>query len=525
MRAGPGCILVAGILSLIPFLSLPGAPESPHFQATTISFDGDVPDHWTAEMNGDSLQDLVVARWSRERGREILIYLQQEGGSFPGEPDRRIPVKKDIVAFSIADVRTEPGSELLLFTASSCFSYSTAKSGYAGNVARLFQEPFLWDVPGPREVAFLPGAADIDGDGSPEILVPGREGFALFGKAHPGQPPGRENEGYELRARFPLKVQESRKRDNSGRIILPMGNQPRERPFSDLVLLEEDRSRGGDQLLKINRSLTAPLFAEANGDGRLDLFYFQEKGEEEGIQLFLQNRDGSFPVKRSWRGWVSNSGPIRPVDLDGDGMVDLLVRKQENSKEGNLTFYRNRGGSFSVTQPDQVMKFSGFIAAESAIDLDGDGRRELVVSTYEISKTGALIGGRVDRRLFIHSPKTGNAEPGNPEGRLFRTRPASAFEEQFGPDAIRGISQSVILEGDLPGRGSRDALLVNRNGTLEGREIGRDFQIAREPFWRFVPPRTIIKLRVSDLNGDGRSDILLGHSRSLTLLVSRRSRP
>ena len=103
--------------------------------------------YWAADMNGDLLGDILIASWSESGGREFLIYTQEENGKFSNSPWRRIEIKKDIIAFALADLRPEPGSELLFFTASACYSLSCAIQGYADNLRKLFEWELIKSVP------------------------------------------------------------------------------------------------------------------------------------------------------------------------------------------------------------------------------------------------------------------------------------------------------------------------------------------------------------------------------------------
>src|SRR5690606_30248318 len=70
------------------------------------------------DMDGDGRSDVIVPAWSQEAGRELLVYLQQADGRFPSQPSRRVEIKPEIIAIGLADLRPEPGKEVLLFTSS-----------------------------------------------------------------------------------------------------------------------------------------------------------------------------------------------------------------------------------------------------------------------------------------------------------------------------------------------------------------------------------------------------------------------
>jgi hypothetical protein len=184
----------------------------------------------------------------------------------------------------------------------------------------------------------------------------------------------------------------------------------------------------------------------------------------------------------------------------------------KDSDQQTYRLFRNRGGRFEIEKPDGVMKFSGYRMKVSVLDLDGDGRPELAVSSYEIPAAGALAGGRVVRRLFIY-----RSEP----ERLFSQRPALKHEETFGARDVKGIGQRLFLDADLLGRRVHDALLVDREGSLAAIHFTPELSLESEPFWSFMPEKMILRIEAADLNGDSRSDLILHHKNLLTVLVSR----
>jgi hypothetical protein len=105
--------------------------------------------------------------------------------------------------------------------------------------------------------------------------------------------------------------------------------------------------------------------------------------------------------------------------------------------------------------------------------------------------------------------------------RVFSRHPDARWEETFTAKQIKGIGQRITFEADILGRGRRCALLVDRNGALIARAVSTSLALETEPFWSFVPRRTILSVDTRDLNGDKRSDVILRHIRSLTVLVSR----
>ena len=240
-------------------------PGELQFSTSRLPFTGDLIDIWNASLDGRHGEDLIIATWSRERGRELAVHFQGPGGDYPSSPDRRIPVKADIVAFSVADVRDEPGSELLLFTRSSCFSYSTAHDGYARNARRLFKWDFLCDMPSPDGLPYLECRLDPE-----RLVVPGPTGFGVF-RRHL-----REQPGFELARRIPMARAEPQTAPNAHGFTMTVGVGVSSLVrHSDLVLFPPGQRSGDNNLLSLSRWLLAPTLLDLDGDGHAHLTMFQ----------------------------------------------------------------------------------------------------------------------------------------------------------------------------------------------------------------------------------------------------------
>lgn len=130
--------------------------------------------------------------------------------------------------------------------------------------------------------------------------------------------------------------------------------------------------------------------ADLDGDGRPELF----TNDYNGRHLLVFTGDGGGRMRGPTRIRSRfQPGGINPHDTDGDGDLDLVV-----ASFGHVQIFENRGGldlrgagAVAVPQaPDEVV----------AVDLDRDGRRELMVVANDSNKLYQL-GVRPGNRLVI----------------------------------------------------------------------------------------------------------------------------
>lgn len=122
------------------------------------------------------------------------------------------------------------------------------------------------------------------------------------------------------------------------------------------------------------------VLADMDGDGKLDLV---SAGFDSNIISIFRNvsSPGSITAA-SFESRVDLATMFRPfdveaADLDGDGKTDIVT-----STEGRLSFWRNIGTSGSITTGsfDTRQDISLNSISVAVRDLDGDGKRDLIVS-------------------------------------------------------------------------------------------------------------------------------------------------
>jgi len=222
-----------------------------------------------------------------------------------------------------------------------------------------------------------PAIADLDGDGDPEIIT--ASGWSsgvvyLFAYHNDGTPVQNFPISFSGKVdTFPVVAD----LDGDGTPEIVFVAQVSGPPWHDLIYIV---SSTGTIVRTIDATGsspygTAPALADLDGDGLPEIIV----QTEQALNVF--RADGStfpgWPVTWSSR-WLGNSAPV-VGDVDGDQLPDIVVTTQlpGSSENGEVLVY-NRNGVLHPRFPKTLKIGAG--AAPAIADLDLDGRNEIIVT-------------------------------------------------------------------------------------------------------------------------------------------------
>jgi len=215
----------------------------------------------------------------------------------------------------------------------------------------------------------------------------------------------------------------------------------------------------------------------------------------------------------------------RLLDLDGDERPDVMHRIYTNRDVRYGFFHTQPAADGAATGPSHrpatsTLFLSGFQLDPEFVDLDGDGLKDLVVTSMQVNianMIGALRTGRVtaETRAFLNRWKQGG-------GTFFDDKPTAVVKSQIGVkvqfnyvgniEVIRSFT--ILVDGDFDGDGRRDLAIRTapdeitiHRGTASGVWAG-----PKERIRIAIPPKAAspdIDGYVADLDGDGRDELIL----------------
>ncbi|WP_105214375.1 MULTISPECIES: FG-GAP repeat domain-containing protein [unclassified Pseudoalteromonas] len=301
--------------------------------------------------------------------------------------------------------------------------------------------------------------------------------------------------------------------------------------------------------VELNASPAQVFTLDLNQDGRLDIanlhegklhLYYAHGRHFEHQQLAI--RGGIYSI--DWWDQLDDDGqPLdqsdlryrkleRFEDINGDAIPDLVVRYTKSSgvfdRSNDYEIYygsldKQRQLSYA-NKADTTVSAEGTLTDLQLQDIDGDGRLEVMVASFELGVSqviSALLASSIDQDILLYWQNT--------QGQ-FPKKPSLDYETEMNFSISKGrASQPLVMLADINGDGRKDLLFSEDNDTLVYRLNQGQQAFARSQKQKLALPQSGSHISSTDINDDGKSDLLLYYGqldkpelkRRLSLLFAR----
>jgi hypothetical protein len=283
------------------------------------------------------------------------------------------------------------------------------------------------------------------------------------------------------------------------------------------------------------RDLPLPAFVDLDGDARPELVFREQEREWNRLRVLRNLGGGRFsPPIDPLAGRARDAEPeiVWLGDLDGDGRAELVsadeIDSDDDSMRAEMRAARQPRFHYGVhrldselvwdPQPAREFEIEGYIFGgggealgipDGITELDGDDRVDLVALKLDFSLFQALrVMAARSLRLgldFVPHCQTASGE--------FRAAPGQDLGGKFTLrlDRLR-IGRLSSFAGDFDGDGRADFLQLGRGRKVTVRFGGGDCRFPTAGQAEIVlasEPADLALVRVTDLDGDGRSDLVV----------------
>jgi RHS repeat-associated protein len=271
-------------------------------------------------------------------------------------------------------------------------------------------------------------------------------------------------------------------------------------PLFDVHLL----NGSGDWPAGTQLGASRPMDLQADGSAEFSAHWRQTNGVQRDRILRWDQATGAF--RSTGAEFVGTSTNF--ADMDGDGRTDYLTA---DVPDGSLKDYSVRlntsGGSSFFGAPEASPFTSG--CPVGVTDTKGDGRAELVGSQL-------TTAGTCSTTLYALRRNGSNL---NTYSMSYQDSTGTVFYQTLPVTTVGSYAPRV---GDFNGDGLEDTLLVPTSSLTAGARIlwNTGYGLRLDPHVISFPRDSYRDIRVTDVNGDGRDDLVSFHTNT-SVVVSK----
>ena len=368
-------------------------------------------------------------------------------------------------------------------------------------IVRLPESQSIYLNKSPQFVAKKKLVQDLNGDGLDDIFVTSFEGVTLFLQNKTGE--------FD-RVKLPIE---------------PVVDMTSERiSFSETRLFNIDTNF--DQLIDI-------VVLE---QGVLQIYQQTEKGLFSPLKNLL-----TLPMQVSALPWWTLRGAdgesadqsnlqhrmLETIeDINGDNIPDIMIRQTKSSgvldrqNHYEIFYGKNKEGLLNFdSKANTKISAEGTLSGLQLIDIDADGRKEILVSSFDIGVSqiiGALLSGSIDQDVFVFVLDSNDQYIEDP---LFSEEVDLNFSLSSG-----STGQPIVLSADLNGDGIKEIMLSANDRRLaiyRGEKSKKMFR-SRAKRHRMSLPQNGSMVSAVDLNNDDRQEIIVHYGKQDEQALRRR---
>jgi RHS repeat-associated protein len=195
------------------------------------------------------------------------------------------------------------------------------------------------------------------------------------------------------------------------------------------------------------------LLMDVNGDGAMDVVYASESSGQLALTVFISSGSGS--------GWTLTAGApgaagpgnipygnVYALDVDGDGLTDLVCTGQNSSGILTLTTLFSNGTTFAKSSDDQTDPTKPFFSASRIVPLDssGNGLTDLLYA-YPVTNVNDVT--TMEFVLYVSQGRSGFVEQQSVISSGSTTPVGVFMASDFNGDGIDDVVQAYTDNGKL----------------------------------------------------------------------------